>query len=41
MKGGVTLDFTLRVDVKTELKDFLECLQAAVNEVEREIASKA
>lgn len=36
--GGVKLDFTLRTDVKTELKDFLECLKMGVREVEQEIS---
>jgi hypothetical protein len=36
-KGDVTLSFTLRVDIKTELKDFLECLKVATAEIENEL----
>lgn len=36
-KGGVTLNFTLRNDIKTELKDFLELLKVAQIDVEEEI----
>ena len=36
-KGVCSLKFTLRIDVKNELKDFLECLQVAQKEVEEEI----
>lgn len=32
-KGTVQLSFTLRVDVKQELKDFTECLEAALKDV--------
>ena len=36
---GVTLAFSLRIDVKKELKTFLELLKAAAVDVEKEIAS--
>lgn len=36
-KGGVVLKFTLRVDIKKELKDFLELLREAEKGVEGEI----
>lgn len=36
-KGNVKLDFTLRVDIKQELKDFQECLEAALSDVKKEI----
>jgi small-conductance mechanosensitive channel len=36
-KGKVTLNFTLRIDIKSELKDFLELLKVAKKEVEEEI----
>lgn len=36
-KGACTLNFTLRTDVKIELKDFLELLKVAMKDVEEEI----
>ena len=36
-KGVVSLNFTVRNDVKTELKDFLELLKVAQGEVSNEI----
>ena len=36
-KGKVQLNFTLRTDIKNELKDFLECLKVAQKEVESEL----
>jgi len=36
-KGEVNLDFTLRVDIKTQLKDFLEILKVSIKDVEEEI----
>ncbi|HBT75059.1 TPA: hypothetical protein DEB29_03605 [Candidatus Wolfebacteria bacterium] len=39
-KGNVALNFQLRTDIKTDLKDFRECLTAAVDEVDREIAKQ-
>lgn len=36
-KNGVNLDFDLRTDVKTQLKDFAELLKVAILEVENEI----
>lgn len=34
---GVNLDFTLRIDVKKELKDFLELLKIAEQDVSEEL----
>ncbi len=39
-KGKCSLNFTLRIDIKTELKDFLEILKVAVGEVEAELNKK-
>lgn len=39
-KGGVTLSFSLRVDIKQEMKDFVELLERAVVEVGEEFAKK-
>jgi len=39
-KGVVSLNFTLRNDVKTELKDFSELLKVAQEEVNKEIKNK-
>ena len=36
-KGSVSLSFTLRVDIKTELKDFLELLKASQLEIENQL----
>lgn len=36
-KGNCSLKFTLRTDVKTELKDFKELLEVAILEVNKEI----
>ena len=36
-KGAVSLNFTLRNDVKTELKDFAELLKVAQEEVKEEL----
>ena len=36
-KGSVSLNFTLRVDIKTELKDFLELLKASQLEIENQL----
>jgi hypothetical protein len=36
-KGKVSLNFTLRTDIKNELKDFLELLKVAQREVEEDI----
>ena len=36
-KGDVNLSFTLRTDIKTELKDFVELLKVALKEVTDEI----
>lgn len=38
-KNDVTLDFSLRTDIKQQLKDFKECLEAALVDVEAEINS--
>lgn len=39
-KGNVQLNFTLRVDIKQELKDFKECLEAALSDVDKVLAEK-
>jgi hypothetical protein len=36
-KGKVSLKFALRTDIKQDLKDFRECLEAAITEVDEEI----
>lgn len=36
-KGSCQLNFSLRTDIKGELKDFLELLKVAQEEVEKEI----
>lgn len=36
-KGNTSLNFSLRTDIKTDLKDFLELLKVAQEEVENEI----
>lgn len=38
--GNVTLSFSLRTDIKTELKDFLSCLEEAQKDVTEELESK-
>lgn len=37
-KGEVKLEFSLRVDIKQGLKDFKECLEEALKDVQAEIA---
>lgn len=39
-KGTVSLNFTLNIDSISELKNFLDCLQAATEDVEQEIKDK-
>jgi len=39
-KGKCNLNFILRTDIKSELRDFLELLKVAVAEVEEELKSK-
>lgn len=36
-KGNVSLNFSLRIDIKGDLKDFQECLEVALEEVKGEI----
>jgi hypothetical protein len=36
-KGNINLNFSLRLDTKSELRDFLELLKVAVLEVESDI----
>lgn len=36
-KGDVSLNFSLRTDIKQELKDFSELLKVAIEEVNKEI----
>lgn len=38
-KGKVSLDFTLRTDMKQEIKDFLEILQRSIDDVKEEITN--
>lgn len=38
--GNTTLNFTLRTDIKSEMKDFLLCLNQAVAEVEADLKTK-
>jgi hypothetical protein len=38
-KGDVTLTFTLRVDIKQQLKDFRECALKAITEIDEQLAS--
>lgn len=40
LKEGIKLDFTLRTDVKKDLKTFLEILEVAINDVKTEINKK-
>ncbi len=37
-KNNVTLAFTLRTDVKTELSDFIDCMEVALVDVREELA---
>lgn len=39
-KGFVQLNFTLRTDIKDELKNFLQCIEASVLDLKEEIAAK-
>lgn len=36
-QGDVSLRFSLRIDVKKEMKDFVELLKVAIQEVEEEL----
>lgn len=36
-KGNATLNFTLRVDIQQDMKDFVELLERSVEEVKKEI----
>ena len=38
-KGDVTLTFTLRVDIKQQLKDFRECALKAITEIDEQLKS--
>lgn len=40
-KGSCNLSFSLRVDIKQELKDFKEILEAALADIEAELDKKA
>lgn len=35
--GKVSLKFSLRIDIKGDLKDFMTCLEAAVKDVQSEL----
>lgn len=39
VKDGVNLSFSLRNDVKIEIKAFLECMEAAKVELEKELVN--
>lgn len=39
--GNTSLKFSLRTDIKTQLKDFLGLLKAAVEDVEKELKDNA
>lgn len=39
-KGECSLNFTLRLDIKQELKDFRVCLQEAITDVDEELNKK-
>jgi hypothetical protein len=41
VSGGTNLNFTLRTDIKTELKSFKDCLEAALEDVNAEIGKGA
>ena len=36
-RGKVSLQFSLRIDIKQELKDFKECLKSAIEDIEEEL----
>lgn len=36
-KGDVSLNFSLRTDIKQQLKDFLEILKVAIKDVEEQL----
>lgn len=36
-KGNVSLNFTLRSDIKQEMKDFIEILKAGIKDVEEQL----
>lgn len=38
-KGNVSFSFTLRIDIKQDLKDFRDCLVRAIEEVDAQLAS--
>lgn len=38
-KGKVSLNFNLRTDIKTELKDFADLLKVAQQDVEKELTN--
>jgi len=39
-KGECKLNFSLRIDIKNELKDFLELLKVAVKDIEEDLVIK-
>lgn len=39
-KGNVSLKFSLRTDIKSQLSDFLDLLKESVKDVEYEISSR-
>lgn len=38
-KGTVSINFDLRVDIKTELKECIACLEVAIEEMKSELAN--
>ena len=40
VKGGITLNFTLRTDTKDQLQAFLELLDAAMADVQEELSKQ-
>lgn len=39
-KGDTRLSFTLRIDIKQELKDYVDLLEVALHDVREELAKK-
>ena len=39
-KGDVQLNFTLRVDIKEEMKNFLEILESATESIKEELKTR-
>lgn len=39
-KGAVQLNFSLRTDIKGEMKDFRDCLEKAISDIDDVLKSK-